>query len=315
MEDKEKENIELLLIDGSALLHRAYHAYPKLTNRSGKLVNAVYGVASMIISALDEISPEYVTVAWDVPKPTFRHEKYIAYKANRPKTDQDLVDQIPMVREMLSAFGISQVEEIGYEADDLIGSIGEQFQDKVDQVVILTGDCDAMQLVGDKIGLLVPGRGSEGQKLYVPADVKEKYGVRVDQIVDYKALIGDPSDNIPGVLGVGPKTAEQLLQKFESLDGIYENLDKVKVEMSDRVFGLLEEGKDSAYLSRDLSEIKKDMKIDEKIEDFAYETLATDEAREFLEKMNFKSLVRRLFGEESVRRAQDKKNDKQMGMF
>jgi len=312
----ENEKVELLLVDGSALLHRAYHAYPKMNIRSGKLVNAVYGFASMFISAIDDISPEYVCVAWDVGKPTFRHEMYVAYKAHRKKTDQELIDQVPLVYEMLDAFGVKQVSKEGFEADDLIGSGAEKYKSGVDEVVILTGDQDLMQLVKDKVSLLVPARGSVPAKQYRESEVLERYGVRADQIVDYKALIGDSSDNIPGVVGVGPKTASMLLNKFDSLDGIYKWLDNTgDVSGSEvdgvrfRVVEMLRDSKDSAYLSRDLSEIKVDMEMDGSLEEMLCGEFGDrNELREFFEKMSFKSLSRRVFGDE-------KKDDIQMGLF
>lgn len=316
-----KEKTELLLVDGSALLHRAYHAYPKLTSRDGKLVNAVYGFASMLIAALDSIHPEYVAVAWDVGKPTFRHEQYVAYKAQRPKTDEELIEQIPAVHEMLSAFGIPQLEQEGYEADDIIGSLAHQMIKKhqarlLDTVIILTGDQDTMQLVSENVGVLVPSKGAQAQKLYTPQDVSEKYGVTPEQIVDYKALVGDSSDNIPGVAGVGPVSAARLLNAFGSLDAIYKAVDQelrmTNTELrkiDDSLLKKLREGKESAYLSRDLSQIKRDMRLGVALKKLAYETVATDEAREFLERAGFKSLVRRVFG------SLEQKDNRQVGMF
>lgn len=307
--EKEEKQIELLLVDGSALLHRAYHAYPDLTSKNGKPVNAVYGVASMLVSALEEIDPEYVVVAWDLPKPTFRHKKFIGYKAQRPKTDEELIDQIPTVKEMIEAFGVKQMEMEGYEADDIIGSLGDKYKNSVDKVVVLTGDQDMMQLVEDKIGILVPGRGRVEQILYGRDEVLEKYSIEPSQIVDYKALIGDPSDNIPGLAGVGPKTAVRLLNQWDSLDKIYANLGEVKDKMGERVYSLLEKSKDSAYLSKELAQIKRDIEITDSLEDYALGRLDNDEVREFLERVNFRSIIRRLFGEEK------KSDDRQMGLF
>lgn len=308
MEEEKDKQIELLLVDGSALLHRAYHAYPKLTTKSGKIVNAVYGVASIFMSAMEQINPEYVSVAWDVAKPTFRHEMYIGYKAHRPKTDQDLIDQIPLVYEMLDAWDVNQVKREGYEADDLIGSMADKFKTQVDKVVILTGDQDIMQLIDKNVGVLVPGRGKDGSKLYMSEEVRERYQIDPAQIVDYKALVGDPSDNIPGVAGVGPKTAVQLLSKYEDVNGVYANIEKVADAVSPRVQKLLQDSKDSAYLSQELAQIKRDMEIDEKLDELEYMGAEKEELKEFFERMNFRSLVKRIFGEE-------KKDDNQMGLF
>lgn len=309
VDSQNDERIELLLVDGSALLHRAYHAYPKMTMKGGGLVNAVYGVASMLISALESIRPEYVSVLWDVAKPTFRHKMYVAYKAQRPKTDQELIDQIPLVYEMLDSFSINQLKQEGYEADDLIGSLAEMFKGQVDKVVVLTGDQDVMQLIEERVGVLVPGRGKIPMKMYGESEVVERYGVRADQIVDYKALVGDSSDNIPGVLGIGPKTAAALLQSFDTLDEIYRDLSLIEGKMGSKVLEKLREGKESAYLSRELSKIKRDIKVGVKLADMAYESLAKEGTREFFKTMNFKSLTRRVFGDEN------EKDDRQIGLF
>ncbi|MCQ3944752.1 MAG: hypothetical protein DPW11_03185 [bacterium] len=180
---------KLLLVDGSALLHRAYHAYPPLTSKSGQVVGAVYGVASMLYSALVEVNPSHVMVAWDLPKPTFRHEKYVGYKAQRPKADQEMVEQIPIVKSVIEAMGILQSEVEGYEADDIIGTLSRIEIDG--EVVILTGDQDTMQLVGEHVSILTPPKGKLPAKMYGVDEVREKYGVTPGQIVDYKALIGD----------------------------------------------------------------------------------------------------------------------------
>ena len=306
---------KLFLVDGSALVHRAYHAYPSLTNREGKLINVVYGVGSMLISALKEEEPDYVAVAWDVKGPTFRHEEYIAYKANRPKTDEALLEQIPLTKEMIASFGIKELEQSGYEADDLIGSLARKFYDQVESIIILTGDQDLMQLVNGKVKVLLPARGKVPAKLYGEEEVRERYGVEPKQIVDYKALVGDPSDNIPGVAGIGPKTAAKLLQEFGSLEEIYRMVKQgsgFRVQgsgLNERLVEKLREGEESAFLSQRLARIKTDLDLGVKLEDLEFEGLEREEAREFLEKMRFKSLLRRVFGETK------KSNDKQLGLF
>ncbi len=302
------EKIKLFLVDGSALVHRAYHAYPNLTNREGKLINVVYGVGSMLISALKEEEPTHAAVAWDVKGPTFRHEEYIGYKANRPKTDQELLDQIPLTKEMIGKFGIREFEKQGFEADDLIGSLARKFYNQTDEIIILTGDQDLMQLVNGKVKVFLPARNKVPAKLYGEAEVFERYGVKPKQIVDYKALVGDPSDNIPGVAGIGPKTAAKLLREFGDLEGVYGAVQQSTV-LSERVVKQLQEGKESAFLSQKLARIKTDMDLEVDLEDLKFEGLERSEAKEFLEKMHFKSLVRRVFGDTK------KKDDKQLGLF
>ncbi len=282
---------KLLLVDGSALLHRAYHAYPPLRSKSGKIVGAVYGVVSMLVSALESQDPSHVVVAWDLPKPTFRHTLYIGYKAQRKKAEPEMVEQIPSVYTAIEAMGLIQISQEGYEADDIIGTLSAESEM---EVVILTGDQDLMQLVTDKVSLLLPPRGKVPAMLYGPEQVVEKYKVSVSQFVDYKALVGDPSDNIPGVRGIGPKGAVKLLSKYQSLDGIYENLEKIGGTLQTK----LKEAKESAYLSQELSRIVIDMKIKEKPEVMEYEGLVRDELRSTLEELNFQSLIRRLFPEE-----------------
>lgn len=299
--------MKLLLVDGSALLHRAYHAYPSLTTKTGTIVGAVYGVASMLITALETEKPTHIVVAWDLPVPTFRHEKYIAYKAQRPKADAEMVDQITMVKDVITTMGIAQLEKEGYEADDIIGTLSRQ-EDA--DVVILTGDQDTMQLVNDRVHVMTPAKGRDEAKLYGPDEVIAKYGVRPDQIVDYKALMGDASDNIPGVSGIGPKTASLLLQEYGTLENIYGHLE----EIPDKVKDKLAAGRDSAFMSQDLSRIVLDMPIERSEDDWVCKTAATDAVKARFEELGFKSLLRRLFPAEEL----PKKNtipDNQLGLF
>lgn len=315
---------KLLLVDGSALLHRAYHAYPPFTTKNGVIVGAVYGVASILISAIEDVKPTHLMVAWDLPKPTFRHLKYVGYKAQRPKADTEMVEQIPLVKEVIATMGIVQYGEEGYEADDIIGTLSvmadSRFKihdsgEKVD-VVILTGDQDTMQLVNENVKVLTPAKGSNPPVLYGVEEVINKYGVRPDQIVDYKALIGDTSDNIPGVAGIGPVTASKLLREFGSLVAIYDAVN-LKSQMpnsklNEEVKKKLVDGKDSAFMSQDLSRIVTDMKIEITMNDMESKSYVTDAVRHKLEDLNFKSLIRRIFpGAEEKK----KKNENQMGLF
>jgi DNA polymerase-1 len=312
---------KLLLVDGSALLHRAYHAYPPLKTKSGEIVGAVYGVASILISALESEQPSHVMVAWDLPKPTFRHIKYVGYKAQRPKADAEMVEQIPMVKEVIQAMGIVQVAEEGYEADDIIGTLsyeaGERFKNKDPkddtEVVILTGDQDTMQLVNEHVKILTPAKGANPPVLYGVDEVLNKYGVKPSQIVDYKALVGDPSDNIPGVAGIGPKGAAQLLKTFGSLERIYRDIKEVQLHFGEQTAKKLADGKDSAFLSQDLSRIVIDMKLLLSMEEMEYHGFMNEETKAKFEELGFKSLIRRFFpGEEEPKK---KKNDNQMGLF
>lgn len=298
---------KILLVDGSALLHRAYHAYPPLKSKVGDIVGAVYGVASILISALEEVKPSHVMVAWDLPKPTFRHIKYVGYKAQRPKADAEMVEQIPKVKEIIDAMDIVQVAEEGYEADDVIGTLSKLSSIDND-VVILTGDQDTMQLVNDHVRILTPAKGANPPVLYGPDEVKAKYGVTPSQIVDYKALIGDPSDNIPGVAGIGPKSAANLLNQFGTVENIYKNLDKIENE---KVREKLNAGKDSVELSYELSKIVTDMNISESLESMEYKGLQGEVLKAKFSEFGFKSLIKRFFPDS----VEEKKIDNQMGLF
>jgi len=297
---------KLLLVDGSALLHRAYHAYPPLTSKSGEIVGAVYGVTSILIAALEQEKPSHVMVAWDLPKPTFRHIKYVGYKAQRPKADSETVAQIPMVKKVIETMGIVQIEQEGYEADDIIGTLSK---DREGEVVILTGDQDTMQLVSENVRVLTPAKGANPPVLYGPDEVWNKYGVHPEQIVDYKALIGDSSDNIPGVAGIGPKGASQLLKMFGTLERIYRDIKEVQVHFGELMAKKLADGEESAFMSQDLSRIVIDMKLDVTLDEMEYPSTSSGQAlRVKLEELGFKSLIKRFFPEEK-----DKKT--QMGLF
>jgi DNA polymerase-1 len=318
--------MKLLLVDGSALLHRAYHAYPPLTTKTGEIVGAVYGVASMLISALESERPSHVLVAWDLPKPTFRHEKYVGYKAQRPKADEEMVTQIPTVKEVIEAMGIAQLAVEGYEADDIIGTMATKFSNpkfsnsQITEVVILTGDQDAMQLVSETVHVLTPPKGKEPAKVYDPDAVWNKYGVKAEQIVDYKALVGDHSDNIPGVAGIGPKTAAGLLKQFGTLERVYAALNsKSQIQnfkLGDQTAQKLIDGKESAWLSQELSQIVTDMPLSITLEELVYTDIRTPAFQDMLESLGFRSLVKRLWKETSHETPSKAKHDtNQMGLF
>ncbi len=308
---------KLLLVDGSALLHRAYHAYPPLTTKSGEIVGAVYGVASILYSALESEQPTHVMVAWDLPKPTFRHVKYVGYKAQRPKAEEEMVTQIPKVKSIIEAMGVVQIAQEGYEADDIIGTLSEKFSNpkfsnsQID-VVILTGDQDTMQLVSERVRVLTPAKGANPPVLYSPDEVLNKYGVHPEQIVDYKALIGDTSDNIPGVAGIGPKGAANLIKMFGSLERIYRDIKEVQLHFGELMAKKLADGKESAFLSQDLSRIVTDMDLKINIEEMIAKDLKTEALKMVLEELGFKSLIRRIWGETEKKKV---KNENQIGLF
>ncbi len=289
---------KLLIIDSHALLHRAYHALPKESmTRAGKPINAVYGFFSMLLSAVDELSPDFLICCFDAPGPTFRHEKFIGYQAHRPKMEDELKSQIDLTRETIKDASIPMKMVSGYEADDLAGTIAKKVQSsnvqmfkKNGQTVIVTGDKDLMQLVDDHTYLYLLGRGISGGELVGTEEVQEKLGVAPDQVVDYKALVGDASDNYPGVYGIGPKTAEKLFDKYDTYEEIYNNLDKI----SESIQRKLAEGKESAELSYQLAEIVLDAPVEVDWEKAEFTDQKLIRLKNSLENLNFRSLVQRI---------------------
>ena len=281
----------LVIIDGHAIAHRAYHSIPPLS-LNGQPVNALYGFYSMILSSIDQLKPDYLLVCLDSPGPTFRSVEFLGYRAARKPTDHDLVSQLPLLSETLEKTGIPNVSMGGFEADDLIGTIAKKAQKKkfISQITIITGDKDLMQLVNQKVSLFVPVRGLSETKTYDPDGVKEKLGVNPSQVIDLKALMGDMSDSYPGVTGIGPKTATDLLEKYQDLDNIYAHLD----EISDNVKEKLIKDKNNAYMSQKLATIICNIPLKFK---FKKARLNNDKFLGLLslfEEYNFKSLSSRL---------------------
>lgn len=218
----------LFLIDANSLIHRAFHALPPLTSPDGKPTQALYGLASILLKLRREETFEYAAALFDRPEPTFRKKEYAEYKAQRPKAADELISQIIEAHNLFAAFGIQTLEKPGFEADDLIATCAEKFKKTPDtKIVILTGDMDTLQLVeGETVVVRALKRGISDTVMYTKDAVRERYGLSPEQLIDYKALVGDPSDNIKGVPGVGPKTAVALLQKFGTLENIYKNIAK-----------------------------------------------------------------------------------------
>ncbi len=268
---------KLILIDGNALVHRAFHALPPLTSPKGVVTNAVFGFSSILIKTIKEMKPDYIAAAFDLKGPTFRHEKFAEYKIHREKAPQELYNQIPLVKEVLSAFGVPIYEKEGYEADDLIGTLVTKAKSKKDtQIIIATGDLDALQLVdGQKVVVFTLRKGVSDTVVYDEDAVFARYGLKPEQLNDYRGLKGDPSDNIPGVPGVGEKTAADLIQKFGSLEGLYGYLEKQEArskkqaknmdgekEISEKLAEKLLADKDKAFFSKQLSTIITNLDID-----------------------------------------------------
>lgn len=290
---------KLVLIDSNALVHRAFHALPPLTSPKGVVINAVFGFSSVLIKMIKEIKPDYIVATFDLAGTTFRHEQFEQYKAKRVKAPQELYDQIPLVKQVLEGFGIPVFEKQGYEADDLIGTIATRMKQEAGvQTIIATGDLDTLQLVeNEHIVVFTLRKGVQDTIIYDEKSVRERYGLDPSQLSDYRGLKGDPSDNIPGVPGIGEKTGATLIQTYGSLDGLYKALDGKKLPegISEKLKEKLLVNRDQAYFSKQLSVIVTDLDVDFSLAratwrdhvDFAkLEKLFTD--------FGFKSLVKRL---------------------
>jgi DNA polymerase-1 len=295
---------KLIIIDGNAIVHRAYHALPPMNTRDGRMVNAVYGFASMLLRVWKDLQPTHIAVTFDMAGGTFRHVKYDQYKATRVKADQELYDQIPLCHDLVRAFNIPIYEKKGYEADDVIGTITANIKDKRlkikdVEVIIVTGDKDTLQLVGDGVKVLTLRKGMSDTVLYGEMEVKERFGFGPAQMVDYKALAGDSSDNIPGVHGIGEKTATELIQKFGSVSEIYDKIERLKdFKISDSVAKKLKEGKDSAFMSYELATIDCAVpEVDFKLADCAVKDFDREKVIKMFQEFEFMSLVKRLPGE------------------
>lgn len=300
---------KIIIIDGNALVHRAFHALPPtMQTTSGQMTNAVYGFITILFKVLKELKPQYAVVTFDLAKKTFRHAEYSAYKAQRKKQPDELYAQIPIVKEIVRAFNIPIYEQEGYEADDLIGTLTKKLDGKLEKYII-TGDMDALQLVDEHTKVFTLKKGVKDTIIYDIAGVQERFsGLLPNQMIDYKALRGDASDNIPGVKGIGEKGAIELLKKFKDLENIYANLPKIKGAIKDK----LSADKDNAFLSKRLATIIRDIPIKLELKDCLLSDYDRDQVYQVLQKYEFKSLLNQfqnipqfkaqqsLFGEQSV---------------
>ena len=263
----------LLLLDAHALIHRAYHALPpSFITKKGELVNAVYGFISVLINILKEQKPEYIAAAFDTEEPTFRHKEFREYKAQRPATATDLISQVPKIKEVLKSLGIEILEAPGFEADDIIGVLAKRFSKQTD-VLVVTGDLDTLQLINDKVKVLTFKKGVSDTVIYDTEAVKKRFGLEPWQLIDYKALRGDPSDNIPGVSGVGEKTAISLLQQFGSLGNLYKALENSQTEIKESLKNKLLDNKEAAFFSKKLVTLRFDVPLKVKLSDLEFKGL------------------------------------------
>lgn len=288
---------KLVLIDGNAIVHRAYHALPKtMTNRKGQMTNAIYGFTTTIIKVLEDLKPEYLATSFDLAGPTFRHEQYKEYKATRVKADQELYDQIPKIKELVGLMDIPIYEHQGFEADDCIGTIVSKVESRKSkaegiEIYIVSGDKDIYQLINGNVKVYSLRKGLSQLQVVDHEMIEKEYNLQPSDFIDLKALAGDSSDNIPGVPGVGIKTATDLIQKFDTLENLYENLDSPKIKP--RIAGLLKENKEQAFMSQKLATIHRDVPIKFSLEDCRWGEYDKGKLREFFQELGFQSLIRR----------------------
>ena len=293
---------KLVLIDGNSITYRAFFALPLLNNDKGVYTNAVYGFTTMLLRILEEQKPTHLLVAFDAGKTTFRHSTYKEYKGGRQKTPSELSEQFPLVRELLDAFNIRHYELENYEADDIIGTLSKQGQEKDFEVTVISGDKDMLQLVSKDVTVNVTKKGISEVEAYTPEYLLEKMEVTPEQIIELKALMGDSSDNIPGVPGVGQKTATKLLKQYETLDNLYEHLEEVSGK---KLKENLTNHKEDAYMSRELATINCESPIEVSIDDLSYEGYSSQNVSSLFKDLGFQSLLNRIGAEETVEEIQE----------
>ena len=287
---------KIILLDGNSLSYRAFYAMPALQNKSGLYTNSVYGFTLMLERMLEDIKPKYALVAFDKGKQTFRHKTYQDYKGTRDKTPSELVEQFGYVRELLDSYGIKYEEHFDYEADDIIGSYAKLAEKAGLEVIIISGDKDLTQLASDNITIYYTRRGVTEVDHYTPEFINEKYGLSPKQIIDMKGLMGDKSDNIPGIAGIGEKTAIKLLAEYKTVENVLDNIDNISgKKLKER----LAEGKEDALLSKELATIFTEVPVENKLEDLTFSENRSKK-KELFEKLEFVSFLKKLAENDDV---------------
>lgn len=288
------KNKTFLIIDANSILYRTFYALPPLNTKKGELVNAVYGFLLVFLKTIKEIKPDFIVACFDLPKPTFRHKKFKKYKAQRRPMPDGLYQQIIKTKELLSVFSVNIFEKQGFEADDLVGTITNKIQQNKEseeiEIIILSSDKDLLQLINKNVNVFTPQKGIKDYILYNKEEFKKRFGLEPFQLIDLKALQGDSSDNIPGVKGIGKKTANELIKNFGTLEGVYENIDLIPHKTAEKLL----QYKEQALFSKELVEIKKDVPIDFNIDKCFWINYNKEKAADFLRSLNFYSLVDRL---------------------
>ena len=293
-----KNMSKLVLIDGNSILNRAFYGImgsKMLTTKDGKYTNAVYGFLAILFKVLDDTKPDYIAVAFDLKAPTTRHKMYEGYKANRKGMPNELAEQMPIVKEILTDMNITIIEKETYEADDILGTLSKTAEKKGIDVVIVSGDRDTFQLASNKVTIRIPHTkvGKTEVDYFDEEAIVEKYGIKPKQLIEVKGLMGDTSDNIPGVSGIGEKTALELIKKYKTIDGLYKAIDEKKDDLKPKTKEKLVNDKEMAYLSRTLGTINREVPLDNKIEDLKIKEWNKEKVTEKFKELNFNRFMER----------------------
>ena len=286
----------LMAVDGNSLMYRAFFAMPPFTTKDGKPSGAVYGFFTMLLSAIEQYSPDAVIIAFDKKGKTFRHDIFDDYKGTRKPMPDDLIPQFPLLKDALESIGIKTLEVEGYEADDILGAMSKKASGSGMRSILVTGDKDIFQLVDENSSVLLTRKGVSETVFVDSEKLKEMYGLAPKQIIDLKGFMGDPSDNIPGVPGVGEKTALKLLHEYNTMDGVYDNIDKIKGKLKERLI----ENRDGAYMSRALAKIDHKIELDVSFDEISSPVFEEEYTKPVFEKLGFNSLIKRLGFEKTV---------------
>lgn len=291
--------MRLLIIDSNALMHRSFHALPPLQNKKGEQAGAIYGFLLTLFKAIKDLNPDFIAATFDLPAPTFRHKKFKEYKAKRKKAPEEFYQQIPVMKKVLAAFSIPIFEKSGFEADDLIATISKKAPKEKGyseiKVYILTGDFDTLQLVNKNTEIYTLGKGIRETVIYNREKIVERFGLEPEQMVDFKALAGDPSDNIPGVPGIGAKTATNLLGEFITLENLYKKIEKGEGQkIKPRIKNLLFKNKEQAFFSQDLVKTREDAPIDFNVKECKFGDFNKEKVEKILTELEFFSLLKRV---------------------
>ena len=285
----------LFIIDANSLIHRAYHALPPFTSPAGKPSGAIYGLSNILLKILNERKPDYIAAAFDRPEPTFRKKQYAEYKATRAKADDDLISQLIEAHNTFELFNIKSFEMAGWEADDIIVTLAKKFaKEKEIKAQMFSGDLDLLQIVDDgKIILETPKKGIGETAIYDEKAVTERFGVSPKQMTDYRGLVGETSDNIPGVYGIGPKTAKELIQKYGSLEEMYKEIDELGMSNL-KLMKKLKDNREVALRSKMLATLRNDVPIEASLENMKTKPLNYEALMNYFNDFGFQSLVARI---------------------